>query len=161
MEKESAPTGATETSQHPRIELLALWIELKEEYPALAAWTFLINKNKRRFGVCRYKKMTVEISEFLLDDLEKAKETLRHEAAHALAGYSAAHGPVWKKKALELGCSPTACGSSTAQAPPKFLGTCTETCQYAGKHRRYRLSKAIKRGYICKSCRVKIRWEEV
>ena len=41
------------------------------------------------------------------------RQTMLHEIAHALVGYEAAHGPVWKRKAAEIGYT----GKRTAANP--------------------------------------------
>lgn len=116
--------------------LRGLWADLQNQYPELRGWTFKINRRAtRRLGCCKYRKKVVEVTDFLLADCEKAMDTLLHEAAHALAGPHAKHGPAWKRWARTLGADPTRTGHSAAASemrevmrkPPKYTGTC-DTC---------------------------------
>lgn len=55
----------------------------------------------------------VEIAGWLVDsdDHEQIIETVRHEAAHALAGSAAGHGPEWRAWARALDARPARCGA--------------------------------------------------
>lgn len=72
-------------------------------------WSFRWNNKKRAFGTCCYGPKTIELSRFMVDcgePVEAMKTTLRHEIAHALAGPTAGHGPVWKRYARMLDVPP-------------------------------------------------------
>ncbi len=104
-------------------------------------WTFGLNKNKSRLGVCKENRgfqfgpngMTVvtrggriEVSIYCVQTgVETFMNTLLHEIAHALVGVNEGHGPVWKRKAVEIGCSGDRCGQM--DVPAKYVGTCP-TC---------------------------------
>jgi hypothetical protein len=122
-------------------------------------WTFRINNNRSRLGVCRFRNRTVEISRYHLASPAAAiRNTLLHEIAHALVGPSHGHGPVWRAKALEIGCDGKRCG--TMEAPARYIGTCPK-CNVTIKRNRLseRLHQAVHVG--CGASRVSgeyIRW---
>jgi hypothetical protein len=70
-----------------------------------AGWSIDFNRRKRSIGLCRYDTKTIEISEHYLavNTVDQVKETITHEIAHAIAGYSAGHGPKWKATHRALG----------------------------------------------------------
>jgi hypothetical protein len=106
-------------------------------------WSFRINTNRSRLGVCKYRERTVEISRFhLTSPATEIRNTLLHEIAHALVGPGHGHGPVWKAKALEIGCNGERCGHM--DAPAKYLGTCPK-CNTIIKRNRMsnRLQRAL------------------
>ena len=92
------------------------WYSLKKDYQ-LDNWILHFNSRlKTTAGQCLYgKNKRIELATLLIDspNIKKADilDTLLHEVAHAIAGYKAAHGPVWKKIAHELGCSGDVCHS--------------------------------------------------
>lgn len=100
-------------------------------------WTFTINNNRCRLGVCRYDKKTVEVSKFhLTSPVRDIRNTVLHEVAHAEVGPGHGHGPVWKRKALELGCNGQRCG--VMEAPAKYIGTCPKCKIQIPRNRRPR-----------------------
>lgn len=120
----------------------------------LVGWRFDFNENKRRLGVCRQRKKRIELSlEYIANNTDaEVIDTIKHEIAHALVGPGHGHGPVWKAKAVELGCTPAAC-SSVAQMPQ---GRFQATCPNCGKiHHRYRCPEVLT-GWYCKACGPKV-----
>ncbi len=102
----------------------------------LRDWTFRFNTNKSRLGVCKYRYKRIEISIHLLDlGIDEVVHTIKHEIAHALVGSKAGHGPIWKKKAIELGCSPRACSTKSLKVKPRYIGTCPNGHVF-NRHRR-------------------------
>lgn len=75
---------------------------------------------KRRLGQTRYATRTIGLSTqyVRLNTWEQVRTTVRHEAAHALVGPGYAHGPVWKRKARELGVNATHCNRSSDLVMP-------------------------------------------
>ena len=71
-------------------------------------WRFVWNTRVRALGTCNYRKREIALSKqwTLATPWEEIDDTLRREIAHAIAGYKAGHGPVWKKAALRVGASP-------------------------------------------------------
>jgi len=84
-------------------------------------WTFSWNNRKRAFGVCHYRKKTIQLSTVLTatEPEHKVRDTVLHEVAHALAGASAKHGPRWREMARAVGATPRACAEATVT--PKYV----------------------------------------
>jgi predicted SprT family Zn-dependent metalloprotease len=116
----------------------------------LTGWTFALADTRRRLGVCKYRPKRIEISEFYAanNPVEKVRDTLLHEIAHALAGPAARHGPVWKAVAARIGATPRACDSSpnTVVRPGDWQSTCPG-CNRT--HHRYRRPRSLS-GYRCR-----------
>jgi hypothetical protein len=106
---------------------------------AAQGWTFRLNTNRSRLGVCKFDRVQrnrftgetrvvarvsrIEISIYCVAaGLTTFHDTLLHEVAHALVGAGHGHGPVWKAKAREIGCTAMRCG--VMDAPAKYTGTC-------------------------------------
>lgn len=78
----------------------------------LQAWSFGIDTAPtRRLGCCRYNRKQISLSAYIFksdapDDVLLAfcKDTILHEAAHAIVGRGHDHSAVWVLKALQLGC---------------------------------------------------------
>jgi len=76
------------------------------------------------YGICFYHRWkreethhVIEISAFNEESVEQLWETVAHELGHALAGYEAGHGPIWKAAARRLGLRrPTASGPAGIEA---------------------------------------------
>lgn len=121
------------------------WRRLRSEHAELLGVSIRFSRRMTStMGSCRFKRQPhgqpakcfeVVISESLLAcGLEQVIDTLRHEAAHAVAGLEAKHGPVWKATARRLGATPKACGTLTAeqrearravQGPAKYTVRCS------------------------------------
>jgi hypothetical protein len=86
-------------------------------------WKFRINSNRSRLGVCRFRTRYIEISQYhLTSPATEIRNTILHEIAHALVGPQHGHGPVWKAKAREIGCTGERCGKM--DAPSRYVGVC-------------------------------------
>jgi predicted SprT family Zn-dependent metalloprotease len=129
-------------------ELIAYWQELQKKWE-LDDWQLVINSRyTSSLGRCVWKpRKQLHIAKWVVDsDLEEAKETLRHEIAHALAGEKAKHGAVWRRWARIVGARPKACATATIsnmspsrQTPPKWRITCPDCKQwYLRRRRTYR-----------------------
>lgn len=68
-------------------------------------WSFGFDNAKRRAGLCNYTDHRITVSRYLAEkfDDDEIHQVLLHEVAHAVAGPTAGHGPVWKRVAAELG----------------------------------------------------------
>jgi len=128
-------------------------------YPELRQWPLRINSRlKRALGRCACKKRwnvedrqyhripetcRIELAPWLLDAEEQCLDTLRHEAAHALAGPENSHNYVWKAWAVKLGATPEAtCDTEKAgvKVPERKLyvaacPTCKKVYTRSGKPR--------------------------
>jgi predicted SprT family Zn-dependent metalloprotease len=76
----------------------------------LGKWTFSWNTRVRALGVCKYNIEEIQLSKqwTLATPWEEVDDTIRHEIAHAIAGYRAAHGEEWKRAAVLVGARPEA-----------------------------------------------------
>ncbi len=91
-------------------------------------WTIAFDNAKRRAGQCRFRTRVISISAGLtrLHDPAEVRDTVLHEIAHALAGPSAGHGPLWQQQARAIGCSARRCVSPEApRLPGAWLGVCS------------------------------------
>jgi len=102
-------------------------------------WTFKLNTNRSRLGVCKYGKVMrnrftgqvivthpiqrIEISIYCIQaGLDTFRNTMLHEIAHALVGPGHNHNAIWKAKARAIGCTGDRCGKM--DAPAKYIGEC-------------------------------------
>lgn len=114
----------------------------------LSDWRFIWDRSRRRYGCCKYRYKRISISIYLaaLNPIERTLQTVKHEIAHALAGSGAGHGPIWKRKAVEIGCPPVRCyDEAVIQPKAKYIGTCPN----GHKLERNRLSRRIMACAIC------------
>jgi len=111
----------------------------------LEGWSFSLNKNLRRAGVCFYpftgKPGRIELSvHFIeLNDEAEIRDTILHEIAHALTGPDHGHDEVWKAKCIAIGARPERCYHGNVNMP---LGAWRAECPACNKrfhrHRRPR-----------------------
>lgn len=90
----------------------ALAIELMEKHQLIdQGWRFGFNNRKINGGYCRFVSKQITLNKiFTLSSGEKeVTDTILHEIAHALCGPKHGHDMVWKRKALEIGCSGNRC----------------------------------------------------
>lgn len=86
--------------------------EARKELDALGLqdWRLVFDSRPtRRLGQTRFTEREIGLStKFVtLNEWPEVRLTVRHEAAHAIVGPGYGHGPIWKRKARELGV-PTA-----------------------------------------------------
>jgi predicted SprT family Zn-dependent metalloprotease len=100
-------------------------------------WTFDWDRSKRRAGCCHHthKKITLSESITQLNDDNFVRDTLLHEIAHALAGFSAHHGYQWQFMCRKIGCEPERLHSGVVEKP-QFVGTCPNCRKQVFRHRR-------------------------
>ena len=93
----------------------------------LGDWRFDFDRAKTRAGICKYDLHEIGLSRTLtqLHTEAEVRDTILHEIAHALVGPEHGHGPVWRAKALAIGCSAQRCVPDTApRADAPWRGTC-------------------------------------
>lgn len=98
---------------------------LEEHGLAEKGWVFIFDRAPKRYGQCVYTKKHISVSRQLteLNTVERTKETVVHELAHALTP-GAHHGPAWQEKCRELGIEPERCyGDEVIQPDPKWVVT--------------------------------------
>lgn len=114
-------------------------------------WRFEFDNAVKRFGVCRFRRKVIGLSRKLVEvnDLDRVKDTILHEIAHAIAGHSAGHGNEWKRVCLRIGAEPERCYTSenTNVVQLKYYAVCGGCGKQHEKAR-------IKRGFGVKiSCK--------
>lgn len=106
------------------------------------AWTFKLNSNHRRVGVCKHNERRIEFSQHFVENNteELIRDTLLHEIAHALVGPSHGHGDVWRRKCVEIGARPErTCDSSVkSTAKPNYVIKCVPCIERGRKATWYR-----------------------
>lgn len=137
-----------------KTEIQELAIDLMSQWGLLEkGWTFDFFKSSVSVGRCRYGDKKILFSTlFLATPEEEIKDVLLHEIAHALAGYEAAHGPVWKKWAVKVGCKPEVKTKKAVRSELKWVIYCTG-CELKGQR-----SRKIRDGmYLCNKCKSPIK----
>lgn len=111
-------------------------------------WCFGWDNAKRRFGRCNYQRREITLSRTLvaLNDEAQVTDTIRHEIAHALAGYEAGHGPLWRAFAVKVGANPKRCYEAAAVVTPvaPWLLLCDTCGQTYERHRRTKTKAACR-----------------
>lgn len=113
--------------------------DLMKKYDLLS-WGFEFDNAKRRFGRCSHRSKVISLSRNLvsINDESRVKDTILHEIAHALVGCNHGHDSVWKRKALEIGCSANRCYTSDNTVIPKskYFQLCTTCGKTYNRHRK-------------------------
>lgn len=123
-------------------EARTLALQLMNEH-GLQRWTFRIDKSKVRFGYCNWRHGRISLSGPLteLNNLDKVRDTILHEIAHALTPFQD-HNATWKLKAQSIGANPMACYNTTdVKLPPSPWHAICPKCRRDIK--RYRMSKTL------------------
>jgi predicted SprT family Zn-dependent metalloprotease len=125
--------------------------ELMDEH-GLYDWTLRFDRSVKRFGQCRYSSRTISLSAPLVErnTIERARNTILHEIAHALVGPGHHHNRVWRSKAIEIGCDGRRCyeDAEVQPVPAPWIGTCP-SCGYETD--RHRLTDKARRA-ACRAC---------
>lgn len=130
----------------------ALALELMDEHGLSEnGWSFCFNNNRSTLGLCKYEPKVIELSVHFVDGarMSEVRDIILHEIAHALVGWEAGHGSVWKQKAIQIGGTGNRCGNMNA--PYKFRGECSE--HYRSSNRR--------NVHFCSDCESPIVWEKI
>jgi len=98
-------------------------------------YTFEWMNSKRVFGRCVYTTKKIQLSKFIvehnLDKIDKIKDTILHEIAHAISKEmfnKRGHGRYWKYTAKCIGANPKRCyDGSTIDRPSPYMFKC-HTC---------------------------------
>lgn len=110
-------------------------------------WRFEYDRAKKRIGGCDHSHQVIQLSATLtaLNSEEEIRDTILHEIAHALVGYSHGHDTTWKLKAREIGARPERCYDTSKLVLPKakYLGKCS---QCGIEIKRYKFGRAMARG---------------
>jgi hypothetical protein len=126
---------------------LALGRSLLRDH-GLEHWRVTTDRAKTRAGVCRFAARTISLSGPLtrLHSESEVRDTLLHEIAHALVGPRHGHDDVWRRKAVEIGCS----GQRTVDADsPHVEGPWRGECPAGHTYTRHRRPGRV---LSCLSC---------
>lgn len=107
----------------------------------LQDWAVVRDRARSRLGQCRYRKQELGLSGAYVDlnDWAEVRDTLRHEAAHALVGEGHGHDRVWKRQAVALGVDPRSTGGYDAVLPRGPISIVCPRCGEVGtRHKRPR-----------------------
>ena len=86
-------------------EIEKMAIELMTQHGLIQkGWKFEWNKRKNNFGLCNEKKKAISLSLMTIPfvNVEKIKDTVLHEIAHALVGVSNQHNNDYDKKLFNI-----------------------------------------------------------
>lgn len=127
-------------------------------------WTFKLNSNTRRVGVCKYGQRRIEFSQHFVEHNteELIRDTLLHEITHALVGPNHGHGHVWQLKCLEIGAKPnrTCDASVKTTAKYNYVIRCNDCIEAGIKPKpewyRYRLKRTMLRA-TCPHCNQQVK----
>ena len=110
--------------------------ELLDQH-GLTAWTLVLDRAKRRAGVCRHACREIGLSAPLaaLHPEAEVRDTLLHEIAHALVGPQHGHDEVWRAAALRIGCTGRRC---TDPQLPGVAGDWVGSCPAGHRVTRHR-----------------------
>ena len=116
----------------------------------LQDWGFHFDNGRRRAGCCRYDRKAISLSQdfAVAAAAGEIEETLLHEIAHALVGRSHHHDAVWRRKALEIGCSGKRCHEFRFTAP-RYVVACENRCWVTTAERRTHNA-------VCRRCKGKL-----
>ncbi len=119
-------------------------------------WTIRFDHAQRRAGACYFDKKVLSFSTKFLRNANNDDiiDTVLHEIAHAIVGPGQGHNLIWKKKAIEIGCSGKIY-HDLEFSKPKWIKFCSEgcwetkcfrkknnlICKYCGSHVKYRINK--------------------
>lgn len=124
-------------------KIAELSLELMRKH-GFEGWDFCFNGSKTQLGVCYFppygsRKGRIELSLPYTDvnSVSKMVDTTKHEIAHAYAGSTAGHGPLWKQYAVMLGTAPVACcyDKDLTNPPAKYKAICKNCCRVYARHR--------------------------
>jgi len=120
------------------------------------------DRAKTRAGQCSHSRRTITLSEHFvqLNDWERVRNTVLHEAAHALAGAGAGHGYKWVIQCRNLGIDPQRCFTLETTAMPE--GNVIVSCPTHGElARQHRMPKSNARTYkVCRKCRERLTYRK-
>jgi hypothetical protein len=103
-------------------------------------WTFGINSNKARLGVCRYDVKRIEVSIYHLANPDASiTDTILHEIAHVLTP-GEHHNWRWQQVARTIGANGQRCGVEPLAVKPNYIGTCAKC---AKEIPRFRLKRTM------------------
>lgn len=124
-----------------------------------SAWNIKFRKTSGHAGKCVFDTKTLLFSTSWTLELgrEEFRQTVLHEIGHAIAGWSAGHGPIWESAVRSIGGIPNEKVDTAQHEFDKekvFKWTITCPCGKIEMHRARKTEK-LERS-ICLSCRGKV-----
>lgn len=117
-------------------------------------WSLVFDRARTRFGLCVYGPKRIQLSRHLvkLNDEAQVRDTILHEIAHALVPRGAGHGPVWRRKAREIGCDAKRCYDTkeVVTPPGKYTATCPNCARVIKRFKRRRKRRRVACGECCR-----------
>jgi predicted SprT family Zn-dependent metalloprotease len=116
-------------------------------------WMFMFDRAAKRFGRCNYTRKLITLSHTLVElNIEAVVEqTILHEVAHAVVGPHHGHGPVWRRKAIEIGHTGNRCYGENVATPKKLgIHPWNLVCDTCGS--KYPRLKRTSRTFSCTKC---------
>jgi predicted SprT family Zn-dependent metalloprotease len=99
-------------------------------------WKFDWNNRKRALGTCSSRRKTIWLSKVYTKQLPESevRDTILHEIAHALVGCHNHHNHIWRRKAMEIGCSGSRCADFRDKGiEVEIKGKYKAECKHCGK----------------------------
>jgi predicted SprT family Zn-dependent metalloprotease len=81
----------------------------------LSDWNLKVNNSKRMLGCCYHSEKVICVSKYCIQNNPDhlVYNTLKHEIAHAKAGFVSGHGLSWKEWAIRVGADPVTCADDS------------------------------------------------
>lgn len=118
----------------------------------LIGWRFYFDRAVRRAGCCHYRLKAISLSIHFTqrNTLDEVQDTILHEIAHAIAGFSHGHDYYWKQICRKIGANPNRCYDSKIVDMPtgKYQATCPTCSKVFHRHRRPKLERKT----FCRNC---------
>lgn len=138
-----------------RVEAQTRTLQLMDEFGLRQrGWEFKWDKTRKTLGRCFHGLMEIRLSVHYVDnnDWDVMDQVARHEIAHALAGYEAAHGPEWQAIAIQCGVTnPSAvCRNPDIKSPEGRYQAVCETCGH--RYHRHKITRNMNGGLACRVC---------
>lgn len=115
-------------------------------------WSFKLNTNTQRVGVCKFDIKRIEFSQHFMERNSEyeIRDTILHEIAHALVGPHHGHDAVWRAKCREIGARPERLADDSVKTTAKY-NYIVKCRVHPDKHfwKRYRLKDSMRRAYCC------------
>lgn len=110
-------------------------------------WNFKFDRAKTSLGKCNYTSKTISLSMYYteLNAESMVRNTILHEIAHALTpGHH--HDEVWRRKAIEIGCTGDRCTHVSERPKGKYVAYCK------GCGHEFHMHRQPKAAYRCAKC---------
>ena len=129
---------------------VARWAKSVLKSFGLGCWGFAYNYRVRSMGLCRYRRVRIELSVYFVqrNPPEEVRETLLHEICHALVGPGHGHDAVWKRMCLKVGAKPERLCHEAEMPAGRWQARCGGCGTTHHKHRRPKRMK----GWFCRQC---------